>query len=95
MSKVSLTLFKNSNKATAKQPDFSSSQKDADGNWINMVAGWIRRDEAGAPKLDKNGNVYISLSIDTDELDRYIQFQESKKEEAGKASDDEMAKVFA
>lgn len=95
MSKVNLTLFKNANKASSKQPDFSSSQKDANGDWINMVAGWIRRDDNGAPKQDKNGNIYISLSIDTDELDRYIQFQESKKEEAGKASDDEMAKVFA
>ena len=50
-----------------------------------MVAGWIRRDEEGNPKTDKNGNLYISLSIDSDELDKYVKYQEEKKAAAAEA----------
>jgi hypothetical protein len=93
--KISFTLFKNSNKKSPKHPDFTSSQKDDEGNWINIMSCWIRRAEDGSPKQDKNGNMMIGCQLDTDELQRYIDYQEAQKEKTAEASKEEMDAVFS
>lgn len=93
--KINFTLFKNSNKKTPKHPDFTASQKDADGNWINLMSCWIRRDQDGSPKQDRNGNMMIGCSLDLGELEKFMDWQKAEAEKTSAVNEEEMNAVFS
>ncbi len=61
--KIKMPLFEKTNKKNEKLPDWGFSIKDGD-KWINPVSGYNMTSKAGKK--------YISLSIDIEELQKYI-----------------------
>lgn len=63
MSIVKIGLFKNKNKKKETHPDYQSSYKDESDEWQNVIAGWAN--------TTKDGDSYVSLSIDVEKLEAY------------------------
>lgn len=72
MEKINISLWYNRKKTSDKQPDYRSSFKDENGEWVNVLAGWFRS--------TNNGSDYISLAIDTKGLKKYVEFEAKRKE---------------
>lgn len=53
-----------------KAPDYSLSYQDDDGAWHSVASIYIN--------TSKNGNEYLSLTIETDNLEKYTQQQNEK-----------------
>ena len=80
MSKVNFPLFANNNKQNDNQPDYQFSYQDQDNEWHNVAAGWKKR--------SKNGNVYLSISVSTEELELYRENNEKYKAENAQPAGD-------
>lgn len=69
---VNIPIFKNDRKEKLSQPDYRYSFQDSQGEWHNVISGWL--------KESAKGNKYLSLSIDTDQLKAYIEHDEQSKQ---------------
>jgi len=75
--KINIGLFKNKFKRKENQPDYRASFKSGE-EWVDIIAGWI--------STTKNGDEYISLSIDADKLDEYSKKRGSNTSKSGSSA---------
>lgn len=70
--KINIPLFKNKYKKNDKQPEYTFSFQDENGEWVNLVSAWVN--------MTKNGDKYLSMQLSKDALDLYIQSKDEGPE---------------